>query len=68
MRVIIRAFNQDKYHKDIVLMSDKQVHCSDSRVGEPVDSIFSGLIGVGVSIDPKKFPEINHFEVVIEKE
>lgn len=66
MKVIIRAFNKDCYHRDIVLMDDKQVYMHDRRVKEdPTMSLMSGLIGVGVGIAPEDFPEIVRFEVVI---
>lgn len=66
MEVVIRAFNKDGYHKDIVLMSERQVHKVDHRVDEQcMSSIMSGLVGVAVGIDPKLFPEMVHFDVVI---
>ena len=47
-------------------MDDRQVHMHDRRVKEdPTMSIMSGLIGVGVGINPEDFPEIVRFEVVI---
>jgi hypothetical protein len=65
MTVVIRAFNADGYHKDIAIMSEQQVHQHSSKVGEPLQSIMSGLIGVGVGIDIAAFPEMVRFEVVI---
>ena len=67
MRIIVRAFNKDGYHKDILLMNDRQVYQNDVRVKEPRDSAFSGLIGYGGKIDPKDFPEMTHFEIVVDK-
>lgn len=67
MRVVIRAFNEDGYHKDIVIMSERQVHQCDHRIDERcMSSVMSGLIGVTAGIDPAKFPEMVRFEVVIE--
>jgi hypothetical protein len=67
MRVVIRAFNKDGYHKDIVIMSERQVHQVDSRVDERcMSSAMSGLIGVAVGVEPAAFPEMCKFEVVIE--
>jgi hypothetical protein len=37
MRITVRAFNKDGYHKDILLMSDRQVYQNDNRVTEPKD-------------------------------
>lgn len=66
MQVIIRAFNKDGYYKDIVLMSEQQVHRCEVRVkDEATQSLHSGLIGVGVGIAPEDFPEMVRFEVVI---
>lgn len=67
MRVVIRSFSKDGYHKDIVIMSERQVHQIDSRVDERcMSSVMSGLTGVAAGIDPKAFPEMVRFEVVIQ--
>jgi len=67
MRVVIRAFNKDGYHKDIVIMSEHQLHQYDRRINENCTaSMMSGLIGVAAGIDPLKFPEMVRFEVVIQ--
>jgi hypothetical protein len=68
MWVKVRAFNKDGYHKDILIVSEKQVHQHDTRIREPLGSITSGLLGPGGSIDPKDFPEMIRFEVVVETE
>ena len=68
MRVVIRAFNSEGYHRDIVIMDEVQLRMCDVRVKDPISSLYSGLIGVGVSIDPKDFPEMVKFEVVIQEE
>lgn len=65
MTVVIRAFNKDGYHKDIAIMDDRQVRQNDTRIRKPLSSMMSGLIGVGVRIDPSDFPEMVKFEVVI---
>ena len=66
-KIVIRAFNKDGYHKDIMIACSKQIRMNDRRGKEPLDSMYSGLIGHGLSIDPKDFPEMTHFEVVISK-
>lgn len=68
MNVTIRAFDANGYHKDIFHATEKQVWSRDSRVTEPRDSCFSGLIGFGGSVDPKDFPEMVRFEIVISKD
>lgn len=65
MLVIVRAFNADGYHKDILHVSEQQVHSNDVRVKDPVRSTMTGLIGPGGRIDPADFPEMVSFEVVI---
>lgn len=64
--VVVRAFTKDGYHKDIAMLSEQQVHMHDLRVPDSAPaSMSSGLIGVGISIDPTKFPEVVKFEIVI---
>lgn len=66
MRVIIRAFTKDNYHRDIVMMDERQVHQFDGRIDNACSrSVQSGLIGVAVEIKPSDFPEVTHFAVVI---
>lgn len=65
MRVVIRAFSKDGYHRDIAMFSEQQVHMADTRFHEELLSTSSGLIGVGVGLDPSLFPEAVRFEVVI---
>jgi hypothetical protein len=69
MKVTVRAFNADGYHRDICVMSEKQVHSVDPRLDETCTlSMMSGLLGVAhAGIDPTKFPEAIRFEIVIEK-
>lgn len=38
MKIVVRAFDGNGYHKDILFMSDRQVHMNDRRIREPVDS------------------------------
>jgi hypothetical protein len=66
MQVIIRAYNADDYHRDIVVMDDVQVRMHDCRCIEP-RSFLDGLIGVGMAIRPQDFPEMVRFEVIIKE-
>jgi hypothetical protein len=68
MIVVIRAFNKQGYNKDILVMSEHQIHRSDNRIKSPLLSTLSGLIGVGAAIIPTDFPEMERFEVVIKTE
>lgn len=58
MRVIIRAFNADGYHKDILVQDEKQVRMHESRVNGTLE---------GMAIDPKDFPEMVRFVVIVER-
>jgi hypothetical protein len=51
------TYNADGYHKDIVVMSDRQVHSTEVRVR-------GGMYGP--VIDPSEFPEMVRFEVILE--
>ena len=62
MRVIIRAYTSNGYHKDIVYMDDQQIRMSYTKIKE----VCPGG-NVGVSIDPKEFPEMDRFEIIVEK-
>lgn len=63
MRITVRAFNKDGYHKDILSMNEDQVLMNDTRVEEP--SCSSGLIGHGGRIFMGDFPEMTCFEVIV---
>ena len=67
-QIIVRAFTKDGYHRDIAILSGQQVHQHDLRVSEDTHaSTASGLIGVGVGIDPSKYPEAVRFEIVVKE-
>lgn len=63
MRITVRAYNEDGYHKDILSMNEDQVLMNDGRVKEP--SMSGGLIGYGGLIRIEDFPEMTHFEIVV---
>lgn len=56
--VIIRAYNADGYHKDILVLDEQQVRMHESRVKETFE---------GMSIDPSEFPEMVRFVVVVKR-
>ena len=58
VRVIIRAFTADGYHRDILVADEQQVRMSDGRLKNG---------DRGMSIVPWDFPEAVRFEVVVEK-
>ena len=66
MRIVIRAFTKDGYHRDLMVANEAQVLMQNHKLGEATSSLWSGLIGHGVQLDPKEFPEVEHFEFVIQ--
>lgn len=65
-RAIVRAWNKDGYHRDIALLSERQVHSTENRVSEGGMKHIGVLpIGWRVVINPKDFPEMVEFEVII---
>lgn len=68
MRIIVRAFNAQGYHRDIMVMNEHQVLMNDYKVCEPLCSLRTGLIGHGGSVNPLEFPEMTHFEIVFVQE
>ncbi len=65
IKVVIRAFTKDGYHKDILIANGEQNLMTYTGVTEPNESIHSGLIGHGGGINPAEWPEMVRFEVVI---
>lgn len=61
VRVIVRAWNKDGYHKDILTMNLNQIMMFEIRVANPRSP------KLGMLIDPLDFPEMVHFEVLIEE-
>jgi hypothetical protein len=64
-KVTVRAFNKEGYHKDILIMNEKQLIQYDNRIGSCTSSLYSGLLGIGGRIDPAIFPEMEYFEIVL---
>jgi hypothetical protein len=65
MRVIVRMWTAEGYHKDVAFLSERQVHMSfagmESRhLVDPIDA-------VKVLVDPKQFPEAVEFEVIVQE-
>lgn len=64
MRVIIRAFNADGFHKDIAVLDDQQVRLTCTGIGEPKGDPLPE--GPAVAINPDDFPEVDRFEVIVD--
>lgn len=68
MRVIIRMWTEDGYHKDVVVMSEQQIHMHCGEVEAKGRHIMVGPVNaVRAVIDPKEYPEAIEFEVIIDK-
>ncbi len=65
-RTIVRMWNKDGYHKDVLLIDTDQVRMHDSRVEDTRASmLFAGDHGPRMVIDPSKFPEAVCFEIIV---
>ncbi len=67
VRITVRAFTKDGYHKDLYVANAEQTLVTHdvNKVTEPKESVWSGLLGHGCGINPEEFPEMIRFEVVI---
>lgn len=57
VRVVLRAYNAEGYQLDLVVMDEVQVRITNARVKGGV---------YGPLIDPKVFPEMVKFELIVE--
>lgn len=65
--VIVRAYNKDGYHKDLVMMNERQIHTAMHGIMDepvPLDNLGQGVCAV---IDPAKFPEMVKFVVIVSR-
>lgn len=68
MKVIVRMWTAEGYHKDVAILSDVQVHvylqgmeCKSRHcTTQPLDAS-------RVVVDPKQFPEAVEFEVIVQR-
>ena len=66
MRVIIRAWTKDEFHKDIAVLDDKQVRMLTSGMECKTRHVIPPLNANRVVIDPAMFPDAIEFEVIVE--
>lgn len=64
---IVRMWNKDGYHKDVLIIDSDQVRMNEGRVEETKASMLyaGGGIGPSMVIDPSKFPEAVCFQVMV---
>ena len=68
MTVLVRMWTKGEYHKDVALLSEKQVHMSYQGMEPHTRHLVSPLNAIRVVIDPAQFPEAVEFEVIVERE
>jgi hypothetical protein len=61
---IVRAFNADGYHKDILIIDHDQVRMHDVRLKDKVH-LSGGPIGPSMTIRPADFPEMVEFQILV---
>ena len=68
-RTIVRAWNKDGYHKDILVINVEQVQMNETRVKEPGSGqLFAGgYHGPSMVIRPADFPEMVEFQVIVKE-
>jgi len=62
VKIIVRAYNKDGYHKDILEMSERQIWMTEARITQKSST------GIGGVISPQDFPEMVKFEVFVEQD
>lgn len=65
MKVIIRMWTKDEYHKEVVVMDEEQVKMQYSGTEPKQRHIIPPIDAVRAVIDPNMFPEASEFEVII---
>jgi hypothetical protein len=67
--VLVRAYTKEGYHKDIARLDCKQVRSSYGGMEISLEGAMAfPNCAVGVSVDPKSFPEMVRFEVLVERQ
>ena len=67
MRVIIRMWTSNGYHKDVALMDEKQVHMNYGQMEPKSRHLVPPINAVRLIVDPKQFPEAVEFEVICQE-
>lgn len=66
MRVIVRMWTQEGYHKDVAIMDEHQVRMSYQGMDCNTRHLVHPINAVRVVVDPSLFPEAVEFEVIVE--
>ena len=67
MRVIVRMWTEDGYHKDVAILDQEQVRMSYDGMECKSRHVVSPTDAVRVVVDPKQFPEAVEFEVIVQR-
>lgn len=66
MRVIVRMWTAEGYHKDVAVLSERQVHSSYHGMEPSLRHMAAPIDAPRVLVDPALFPEAVEFEVIVE--
>lgn len=64
-KTIVRAWNAEGYHRDILVLDSDQVRVHDSAVKESGLYAYAPPSGVRMVINPKDFPNMVEFEIIV---
>ena len=68
MKVTIRMWTKEEYHKDVGVLSERQVHMSYQGMDPAARHMVPPIDAVRLVVDPKRFPEATEFEIIVERE
>lgn len=68
MRVIVRMWTKDEYHKDVAILDEEQVRMHYTGMECKMRHVVSPVDAVRVVVDPKQFPEASEFEVIVQRD
>lgn len=64
----VRAWTAEGYHKDLLVIDHNQVWLHEHKVSEAKGRhLLAGKVGSRMVIDPKDFPEMVEFEIIVEE-
>jgi len=63
MKIVIRAFNKDGYHKDIAILSENQIMMNNNKIGSDCSIEGSIISPSTVFLCPEDFPEADIFQI-----
>ncbi len=61
---IVRAWNKDGYHKDILVIDSQQVRMHENRC---LDKVQIPYDGPSMTIRPEDFPEMVEFQIIVKE-